>query len=431
MPQLNRLAAMIDTKRLCRVWKDREAGGSEMQQHDSSQDRIQQLEEELAALRAEMAELRTYAACIQRGGRGGHVRSAHASGRRTLLKWAGAAAATAAVTMLATEQSAKAADGDPILAGQTTTALSETILIAGTGATANPLLTLTNSTGIGLSVTSSPRAYGIQAFAGVNAGDSGTAVFGQGGTGVVGVSNSGAGVSGGSVGTSGVGVVGSGEQGYGVIGTSHSGIDIGAVGTGRIWQSPQNVAGAPTSGTYKAGEQIRDSNGDIYICVAGNGLNLGVWKRVTAIPAGALGGALVFLHAPFRIFDTRPGVAGCPDDPGTPMMSTGGHTIQVTNNPSTADATLVVPTGATGIVGDLICINSSGNGVSAPGDGFLTLQPHSATATGNSYLHYYGDDVVQIYHNSFTIGLSADGKLDVGNYGSTTNVGLDILGYII
>jgi hypothetical protein len=152
---------------------------------------------------------------------------------------------------------------------------------------------------------------------------------------------------------------------------------------------------------------------------------------VTAIPAGALGGALVFLHAPFRIFDTRPGVAGGPDDPGTPMVSTGGHTIQVTNNPSTADATLVVPTGATGIVGDLICINSSGNGVSAPGNGFLTLQPHSVTPTGNSYLHYYADDVIQIYHNSFTIGLSSDGKLDVGNFGSTTNVGIDIMGFII
>jgi hypothetical protein len=99
-----------------------------MQQHDSSHDRIQQLEEELAALRAEMAELRTYAARTQRGGRGSRVRSAHASGRRTLLKWAGAAAATAAVTMLATEQSAKADDGQNLIIGQTNTGTSTTIL---------------------------------------------------------------------------------------------------------------------------------------------------------------------------------------------------------------------------------------------------------------------------------------------------------------
>ncbi len=58
----------------------------------------------------------------------------------------------------------------------------------------------------------------------------------------------------------------------------------------------------------------------------------------------------------------------------------------------------------------------------------LTLQPHNVTPTNSSYLYYYPNT---IQHNSYVIGLDAAGKLDVGNYTSTTNVGFDITGYII
>jgi len=255
-------------------------------------------------------------------------------------------------------------------------------------------------------------------------------IGGAGGNGVWGTSN-GSVVSFGVAGSTdvGYGVFGTSSSGYGVIGSSSTGIDLATAGTGRILQGSYGGTGAPSSGTHSKGESVRDDNGDLYICVAFG--TPGTWKKVAAIPADKLGGALVFLPKPFRIFDTRPGVAGCPIDPGVPMPSASVTTLQVTGTASTTDSTLVVPTGATGIVGDLLGINTASNGVSVPGNGFLTLQPHSGTATGNSYLHYYGDDVVQIYHNSFTIGLSSDGKLDVGNFGSTTNVGIDIMGYII
>jgi hypothetical protein len=149
---------------------------------------------------------------------------------------------------------------------------------------------------------------------------------------------------------------------------------------------------------------------------------------VAAIPAGAPGGALVFLPKPFRLFDTRPGVAGCPIDPAAPMTFPQVITLQVTGTASLLDPTLVVPPGATGIVGDLLAINVVGNGVVSPGSGFLTLQPHNVTPTTNSFLHYYPNTV---QHNSVVIGLDGAGKLDVGNYNAKTNVGLDILGYII
>jgi len=326
----------------------------------------------------------------------------HGAGRRSLLKWAGAAAAATAVSVLATERPALAAsqaNGDPITAGNTTQASATTTLQAIGGSGASPLFLVDNS--------SATNASGLWGF-----GSSGfTGVYGQG-------SGSGS-----------RGVYGFSDAGYGVLAASTTGIDIFASGGGRLQQSLRTAAGAPATGSFATGEQIRDNLGDLYICVAGG--SPGTWKKVAAIPSGTMGGAIVFLPKPFRLFDTRPGVSGCPIDPGTPMTPAQITTLQVTGTASTTDATLVVPTGATGIVGDLICINTTGNGVTSPGNGFLTLQPHSGSATGNSYLHYYGDDVVQIYHNSFTIGLSSDGKLDVGNFNSTTNVGIDIMGYII
>jgi hypothetical protein len=216
------------------------------------------------------------------------------------------------------------------------------------------------------------------------------------------------------------------DSGYGVVGASSTGIALFADLSGRLKQNLQVAIGAPTSGAFNAGEQIRDTNGDLYICIADG--SPGVWKKMAAIPAGKPGGAIVFLPKPFRLFDTRPGVAGCPIDPTTPMSFPQVITLQVTGTPSTIDSTLVVPSGATGIVGDLLAINVVGNGVTVPSSGFLTLQPHSVTPTGNSFLHYYPNTV---QHNSVVIGLDGAGKLDVGNYNAKTNVGLDILGYIL
>jgi len=247
-------------------------------------------------------------------------------------------------------------------------------------------------------------------------------VYGQGGSG-------GNGAWGSCTGFAGYGVWGFGNTGYGVVGETGTGIDVhvgGSTGTGRLQQRLQASAGAPASGLHGIGEQVRDSLGDLYLCVAFG--SPGTWKKVAAIPAGKPGGALVFLSKPFRIFDTRPGVAGCPIDPGVPMPSASVTTLQVTGTASTLDSTLVVPSGATGIIGGLLAINVNGNGITGGFAGFLTLQPHNVTPTGNSFLHYYPSTV---QHNSVVIGLDATGKLDVGNYNTSTNVGLDILGYII
>jgi len=348
--------------------------------------------------------------------------------------------------------------GDSLIIGQANLGTSQTSLAITGTSSANPLFQVDASLSTSATATAITGISNVGAGCGVAGGSSGSGGFGVFGrsTGTTG----GTGVKGVSLGTSGVGVFGESGSGYGVYGHSsasygvygqsdsstgvygYSGgtngvgvyaysfsLDLWAAGTGRIRQNLQGSAGSPMTGVFSAGEQVRDANGDLYLCVASGspGGSSGTWKKVAAIPAGTPGGALVFLSKPFRIFDTRPGVPGCPIDPAAPMANGQVTTLQITGTASTTDSTLVVPTGAIGIVGDLLAINSSGNGIDGSGQGFLTLQPHSGTPTGNSYLHYYPN---QIIHNSVVIGLDNSGKLDVGNYNASTNVGLDILGYV-
>jgi hypothetical protein len=458
---------------------DQQRADCEQQRADYEQ-RVNELQARVEHQQAEMADLRTSSPAQRRRASGTH-RAGRGASRRTLLRWGGAAAAAAAVTLVASEQAAHAApntDGGNVVLGNANTAEHPTVVkYDGTAGNAKIILLANDSTLIPSGAAypaalggwvdgtgTSGNANGVYGYSGVNHGYGvvGSSTLGPGvyaqtsdttnipaspalsatnfGTGD-GINATGAndavGVFGHVGGTLGVGVVGTGfsgvvgtsDIGYGVVGATISGIDVqvgGTSGTGRLQQRLQGSAGAPTTGTHGAGEQIRDSLGDLYICtVAGTP---GTWKKVAAIPAGTLGGATVFLHAPFRIFDTRPGVAGCPIDPGVPMASGAVTTLQVTGTPSTIDSSLVVPSGATGIIGDLLAINVNGNGISGAGAGFLTLQPHSVTPTGNSYLHYYPSTV---QHNCVVMGLDASGKLDVGNYNTATNVGLDITGYII
>jgi len=436
---------------------------------------IEQQESRIGRQQAEITDLRERADTKgQRPApnRGRGHRAGRISSRRALLKWGGAAAAAAAVTLVASEQSAQAAgktDGFALVLGITQGAEHQTqIQYDGAAGNAAVILLANDSTFSG-SAANFPAALGGWIGNGTTTGGrSGNTngVYGYteatGGFGVVGMENSGsttgAGVRGiggtngkgvwgtsnggvsngvfgdtdighgvlGSATSTGTGVWGQSNNGTAISAQSNNGVDIAAVGTGRILQNSYGGVGAPSSGTHYQHESVRDTLGDLYLCVAGG--SPGAWKKVAAIPAGTLGGATIFLHAPFRLFDTRPGVSGCPIDPGVPMASGAVTTLQVTGTASTTDATLVVPSGATGIIGDLLAINVNGNGITGGFAGFLTLQPHSGSPTGNSYLHYYP---ATVQHNCVVMGLDASGKLDVGNYNTATNVGLDITGYII
>jgi hypothetical protein len=109
-------------------------------------------------------------------------------------------------------------------------------------------------------------------------------------------------------GDQGWGIEGATDTGFGVVGNATTGIDILAFGTGRFQQNPTIThAGPPTAsdGTFNAGEQIRDSNFDLWICVQGGAP--GQWRNVAAPQFGFAGGALNLLSVAIRLLDTRGG----------------------------------------------------------------------------------------------------------------------------
>lgn len=306
--------------------------------------------------------------------------------RRGLIKWAGAAAAATAATAavsVATQQPAHAADGSTFILGSTTnTASSDTAFSVVTGAAPATLLTV-DASGSTNNTTAVTGLYAVGALDGT-----GTEGFASGG--------------------GGWGVYGVSDTGLGVVGMG--GIDIAAGGSGHMWYLPQSSAGAPTTGTYNQGEVMVDLNGHMWICVASGAP--GTWYPLSS---------QVFLHTPYRIFDTRPAYIGiAPIDPGAPMANNQIITLQITGTVSPKDSTLVVPTGASAIIGNVIAIAPTAAG-------FLTLQPHSNTPTNSSYLHYYAGQTI---HNAVVMGLDSTGKLDIGNYGPATDVALDIAGFV-
>jgi hypothetical protein len=397
-----------------------------------AEQQAQQQQAEIAALRARLGETervadgedgvagertRTAAPARRERGRGGRGTS-----RRALLKWGGATAAAATVALVASEGRAaqadpagRAADGGSLIIGQTNTAESQTALV-----TDGSLQTLFQADASN-STYYNPVGFGpvaISALANISGANSQTAfgVFAQstGGTGVSGLS------------TSGIGVVGESETGVGVQAISHSGIalELGippVAGRSRMWQHVSSFVGAPTSGAFNQGEQIRDGYGDLYLCVASG--SPGTWKKVAAIPSTATGGASVLFGTPYRIFDTRD-LTGVPFNNGAgnnPMTPSQIKTLQITGIADPNDSSIVVPSGAAGIIGNLIAIAPSG-------EGFLGIQPSTGNPNSRAWVNYEANVTID---NAVLVGLSANGKIDIQCNIANAGAALTITGYII
>ncbi|HEV2235546.1 MAG TPA: hypothetical protein VGR57_02695, partial [Ktedonobacterales bacterium] len=116
--------------------------------------------------------------------------------------------------------------------------------------------------------------------------------------------------------------------------------------------------------------------------------------------------------------DTRSGSpAPLPVSKGALSGNT-AHTIQVTG---TDVGGIHVPAGATGVFGNLTVTNTSG-----PGD--LILWPDGAPQPNASNINYGPGQTVA---NSFNVGLSSGGAMDLFVHVSGTDVILDIAGYVL
>jgi len=284
-----------------------------------------------AEARVAAAEGRTVAPVQAGSARGG---TGLRAGRRALLRTAGAsAAAFAALGVLAARDQlagstpgAAAADGDNLKLGQANAASTPTGLAPVGGVAPDPLLLVDNGAGGGRGVV----AAGAAETAGLDAS---------------------------AAGATGYGVHGTSDQGYGVVGDTLSGIDLYAAGTGRLAQYPTAATGAPTGGSYAAGEQLRDAAGNLYLCLAGG--TPGTWKRVLvdgdATSSVQVTAPLVNTGTPAApVLGIAPATPAAPGSlsaadkqkldayPATPPTTGGGHVLQDEGTPVAQRPTLNV-----------------------------------------------------------------------------------------
>lgn len=379
------------------------------------------------------------------------------SSRRALLKWGGATAAAAAVTLVASERGGQAthaaemANGSSVTAGNTTTAEAPTVVsYDGTSGNAKVIL-LANDSSLTASQASYPAALGGWIGSSPASGNT-TGVYGysaaNNGYGVVGSATSGVGmyavttdttnsspalratntgsadgadITGASNangvlavanGAAGVGLYGQTDSGYGVVGHSSTGIDLYAYGTGRILQVLQTAAGAPTTGTHTKGEQIRDANGELWLCTASG--TPGTWVQVYHLASGATAGGLTsYLSKSIRLLDTRGGDSLALNNGGGPYTG-GPYPLQIAGVNWQG---VTVPSNCGGAIGNVTAVAGSAGG------GYLALVPHGAGFSGTANLDFSAN---QIVCNWFNVALSSGGAIDIIIGGYPTDVIIDL-----
>jgi hypothetical protein len=349
-------------------------------------------QEEIARLRAQQAEASgsplTLPARLHglgasdAGGERPEGATGRSSSRRGLLKLGGAAAAAGvAAGLVGRAQAAHAAPvptGGNFILGQSNDANVTTSLGATIGSQPSPLL----------DVKAYSSTTGIHGFAD---GFGGVAVRGDGVNGAI-------------------GVLGSSDSQNGVQAYSTdsdalfaSGGRYGAAlagGAAPLYLGTQSFAGAPNSGQHNAGEMLIDLNGNMWICVHGNGSDAGEWRRVSAPQVGYAGGALNLLPVPIRLLDTRANVSDAYTHPGAPV----GY--QQTLSFPAANLTYLgqtIPYGATAVFGLLTAALDTPSAVNC-GDGSSAI----CWATGTKRpvavnVLYNPQDLKGAYTANFTV----------------------------
>jgi hypothetical protein len=357
-------------------------------------ERLDEVEQANAALREEVAALRSAQAAANTPTAGtGHTKrqGIPRTSRRTLLQLGGAAAAAgvavAATGLAGHAPSALAAadnDGQPVLMGSSFINQCETGTWFAPSLSSSPAILL-SADNLGSTTSDTLHACGVY-----GRGPSGCA-------GVRGVAN----------GSGAKGVWGQSDAGIAVLAESGSGIDLWAGGTGIIMQGSQSFVGAPTSGAHFPGEQIRDNNADMWICVEYG--TPGIWRRVVSVANGTVGGAMNFLPGITRIV-----TSGNTSDPGVPMVVGSPQTFPIAGHAG-------IPANATGVFGSATCYASSGTG-------FVSVFPAGGSATGGSLSFTAGDEPLS---NFVATGLGTNGAITVATFASGCKFIYDAVGYTL
>ncbi len=124
-----------------------------------------------------------------------------------------------------------------------------------------------------------------------------------------------------------------------------------------------------------------------------------------------------YLPKPIRLLDTRVGATdafACPQTPCKPGTPTTVQVAGVSYN------SVTVPTGLAGAIGNLTVINELG-------EGFIEVVPSGAGDSGVSNADYLPASFV---FNSFNVGLSISGALDIIVVGHGCDVIIDLFAVV-
>lgn len=224
--------------------------------------------------------------------------------------------------------------------------------------------------------------------------------------------------------SSGTAVVASTSVGTGVLATASTGTtfdgscsngtilraDIGVGGTHLLLTTDNVIPPPPASITPRStGAMVRDSNGDLWLCVSGG--TPGLWRRVSGTNTA---GALTLLTGPVRVYDSRP---GNPPNIGskTPLANGATRTIDCTLNGSG------VPIGAQAVLANVTVVNSSANG-------FLTAYRNGIAVPAASTINWFQAGTIA----ANTTVIACDALARIACYvppTSSTDFFVDIIGY--
>jgi hypothetical protein len=349
-------------------------------------DRTHELEEQVQRLTGEVDEMRARMARLE-SGEPGQQNGTEPKSRRGFLK-IGAGAVLGALGMAAAKvMPAAAATGGPTLLGNANLADAPTTI---------------QTTG------TAPRVIGAMALGFTQAQLDAAGTFNAPLQGLGATSGTVEGVNGWAQGASSYGVYGLTDGGTGVVGESNTGIGLFARRSGRIRQEGR-PAGAPNYAPSNF-EQVRDANGILWIHSA-TGTAPSMWRRVNSARFDTADGTGGFFK-PFRLIDTRSGAAK-PGNSTTTVTVAGRGT-----GPS------LIPADAIAIAGNLTAVGYDQAG-------FLALIPAGVTYTPSSdpssVNFITGQGAIA---NSFICGLGAGGAVQVfvATPGATHFI-IDITGY--
>jgi hypothetical protein len=383
-----------------------------------------ELEAEVARLSAIVEQLKGRLDGIDgRGNGNGHGGEIQPHSRRDFVKLAGAAVAGAAGGVLLGAVPAAAANGSPVLLGNTGTtptttndAGATTSLTATTTAGPTPLVKI-----IGANATlpaAPPVGPNLQGA---------LQAFSQPGTPAIGTTPAKPfeAIDGWGPGGIGVGVLGASDTGYGVLGESGSGFDLAAFGTGRVFQfTITDNLGNPLAGpppftpamppNLPGGELVRDSQSILWASRA-SGTGVAAWRRLNTVRVDSADGLNNFFQ-PVRIIDTRTGTGGV----------TGARAANTSTTWGSFLGTNGIPSDAIGIVGNVTVTGYTGNGFLAVYPAGGSFNPASSPSTMNYSTNW-------AWANGFTVGFGVGtnaGKISIYTGWIATHVIVDVVAYI-